>query len=73
LHKTYVNGKPFYFFRKGPRVGISYDRQVQPVYYDEVAHYMCCGFAGANPYNNGSMIHFFALREGVWYFVTLGK
>jgi hypothetical protein len=68
-----LNGKPFYFFRKGPRVGISYDGQVQPAYYDEVAHYMCCGFAGANPYNNESMIHFFALREGVWYFVTIGE
>ncbi len=67
------NGKPFYFFRKGPRVGISYDGQVQPVYYDEVAHYMCCGYAGDNPYNNGSMIHFFALREGTWYFVQIGR
>ena len=67
------NGKPFYFFRKGPRVGISYDGQVQPVYYDDVAHYLCCGTAGENPYNNGTMLSFFAQRDGVWYFVQMGK
>jgi hypothetical protein len=67
------NGKPFYFFRKGPRVGISYDGQVQPVYYDEVAHYLCCSFAGDNPYSNGALIHFFALREGAWYYVQMGR
>ena len=68
-----LNGKPFYFFRKVPRVGISYDGQVQPVYYDDVAHYLCCGFAGMNPFNNGAMISFFAQRDGVWYFVQMGS
>ncbi|MFO7623916.1 MAG: hypothetical protein R6V73_06160 [Anaerolineales bacterium] len=37
-----LNGKPFYYFRKGPRVGISYEEGILPVYYDEVIHYRCC-------------------------------
>ena len=68
-----IHGKPFFFFRKGPRVGISYDGQVQPVYYDDVAHYLCCGTGGNNPYYNGIFISFFAQRDGVWYFVQAGK
>ncbi len=31
-----VNGHPLYFFRKGQRVGISYNDQFLPVYYHEV-------------------------------------
>lgn len=33
-----INDKPFYFFRKGPRVGISYDGQFLSSYYDSIAH-----------------------------------
>jgi len=31
-----INDKPFYFFRKGPRVGISYNGQFLPNYYDSI-------------------------------------
>jgi hypothetical protein len=31
-----INDKPFYFFRKGPRLGISYDGQFLPYYYDSI-------------------------------------
>lgn len=68
-----IHGKPFFFFRKGPRVGISYDGQVLPVYYDDVAHYWCCGSAASNPHNNGNFISFFAQRDGAWYFVQAGR
>jgi hypothetical protein len=68
-----LNGRPFYFFRKGPRVGISYDGQVQPVYYDDVAHYLCCGLAVNNPHSTAAMLQFYALREGVWYSVQMGN
>lgn len=39
-----INNKPVYFFRKGARVGISYDGQILPLQYEDVTHgFMCCG------------------------------
>jgi hypothetical protein len=67
-----LNGKPFYYFRKGPRVGISYDGKILPVYYDDVFHYHCCGPAGYNAAGNGDMVWFYALRDGKWYYVEIG-
>ena len=67
-----LNGKPFYYFRKGPRVGISYDGQVQPVGFDDIYHDGCCGFAVNNNGGNPAMVWFNALREGMWYYVEIG-
>lgn len=33
-----IDGKPFYFFRKGPKMGMSYDGQFYSLGYDEIAH-----------------------------------
>lgn len=67
-----LNGKPFYYFRKGPRVGISYGGQTLPLYYDEIVHYLCCGYATYNPSGNEDMVWFYGLREGMWYYVEIG-
>ncbi len=66
-----VNDKPFYFFRKGPRVGISYDKQFRSLYYDEIIHGYCCGLALNNPRLIGNTISFFGKRDGVWQYVIL--
>ena len=63
--------KIFYFFRKGPRVGISFDGKVLPLYYDEVQHMGCCSYGMLNPRSSGNKIGFLALRDGMWYFVKL--
>jgi hypothetical protein len=63
--------KIFYFFRKGPRVGISFDGKVLPLYYDEIQHLGCCGYGILNPRSSGNKIGFLALRDGMWYFVKL--
>jgi hypothetical protein len=68
-----LNGQPFYYFRKGPRVGISYAGQVLPLYYDEIVHYCCCGPAAFNNAGNETMIWFYGLRDGTWYYVEIGK
>jgi hypothetical protein len=68
-----LNGQPFYYFRKGPRVGISYAGQVLPLYYDEIVHYRCCGPAAFNNAGNETMIWFYGLRDGTWYYVEIGK
>ncbi len=66
-----MDGKPFYFFRKGPRVGISYDEQFHSLYYDEIIHGYCCGYAQDNPRLIGNTISFLGKRDGIWYYVIL--
>ncbi len=68
-----LDGKPFYFFRKGPRIGISYDGQVLPVTYDDIPHYRCCEPAAFNAAGNGDMVWFYGLRDGTWHYVEIGK
>ncbi|HIE56816.1 MAG TPA: hypothetical protein EYP88_01100 [Anaerolineales bacterium] len=66
-----VNGKPFYFFRRGKRVGISYDGQIWPLYYHDVLRGYCCGLTVNNPMFRGSRVTFFARRDGIWYYVEM--
>lgn len=66
-----INKKPFYFFRKGPRVGFSYDGQFFSTYYDEIVHGYCCGLALNNPMVRDNVIRFFGKRGGVWHYVVL--
>jgi hypothetical protein len=68
-----LDGKPFYHFRKGPRVGISYGGVRLPVSYEEVIHYRCCEPAAFNNAGNEDMVWFYGLREGVWYYVEMGR
>jgi hypothetical protein len=67
-----VNGQPFYFFKKGNRIGVSYAGQVLPYQYDEVIHYRCCEPAMFNVGGNENMVWFHALRGGMWYYVEMG-
>jgi hypothetical protein len=66
-----IHDQPFYFFRKGPRIGFSYDGQFFSPYYDEVIHGYCCGLALNNPMMNDHTIRFFGRRDGIWYYVVL--
>ncbi|PKN95160.1 MAG: hypothetical protein CVU44_00300 [Chloroflexi bacterium HGW-Chloroflexi-6] len=63
--------KPFYFFRKGPSIGISYDNQFLNIQYDEIIHGYCCGLGLNNPTQHENTIHFFGKRGGVWYYVIV--
>ncbi|HYF92863.1 MAG TPA: hypothetical protein VD969_11520 [Symbiobacteriaceae bacterium] len=67
-----IDGKPFYFFAKGGKVGISYDGQPAGAAYDEVVHYKCCEPAAFNPAGNDSMVWFYARRGELWHFVEAG-
>lgn len=66
-----MEGKPFYFFRKGPQVGISYDGLFLPVYYHEIVHGYCCGLALNNPRKDENTIRFFGMRDGIWKYVVV--
>jgi hypothetical protein len=67
-----LNEKPFYYFRKGPRVGISYDGSTLPHYYDEIIHYRCCEPGAFNNGGSEDMAWFYGLRDGTWYYVEIG-
>jgi len=66
-----IDNKPFFFFRKGPRTGISYDGQFLPNYYHEIVHGYCCGLALNNPMIRGNAITFYGNRDGIWYLVVV--
>ncbi len=66
-----VEDKPVYLFRKGPRIGLSYDGKILPLEYQDVARYWCCGLAVNNPDVDNNSVHFFGKRNGVWYYVEV--
>jgi hypothetical protein len=66
-----IDGHPFYFFRKGPRVGISYNNQFFSAYYHEIIHGYCCGLALNNPMGYEHTVRFFGKRDGLWYYVVV--
>lgn len=67
-----MKGKPFYFFKKSGRIGISYGGEEISSGYTEVPHYGCCSGAALNPRRAENMVSFFAQREGTWYYVEIG-
>jgi len=66
-----IDDKPSYFFRKDGRVGFSFSGKIYPLDYQNIAVYMCCGYAVNNPSIEDNSAHFFAERDGVWYYVVL--
>jgi len=66
-----LNNKPFYFFRKGPRSGISYDGDSLSVHYQEIAHGYCCALGLNNPRSFENSVRFFGRRDGIWYYVVV--
>ncbi|HYF77185.1 MAG TPA: hypothetical protein VD973_08645 [Symbiobacteriaceae bacterium] len=67
-----IDGKPFYFYRTGGKIGISYDGRHQGAEYDEVMHYRCCEPAMFNPAGNDTMAWFHARKGEMWYYVEAG-
>lgn len=67
-----LNDQPTYFFRKGPKVGISYNSKILPVSYDYVVHYYCCAYGMMNPRGGQNMMRFYGLRDGTWVDVEIG-
>lgn len=67
-----LGGKPFYFFERFGRVGVSYDGQDIPLGYDHVSHHRCCSAGELNPRSFENMVGFFAVRGDKWYYVEIG-
>jgi len=67
-----MNGKPFYFFDRDGKIGISYNGQEVILGYSQIPHYQCCSAAQLNPRKAKDMVAFFGQREGKWYYVEIG-
>jgi hypothetical protein len=66
-----LGGKPFYFFERFGRVGISYGGQEIPLGYERVIHYECCSAGELNPRTFENMVGFFATRGDKWHYVEI--
>jgi hypothetical protein len=67
-----LSGKPFFFYRRGEHVGLSYDGQEADLEYDNIPHYLCCSEGVLNPTQAENMVAFFAQHGDTWYYVELG-
>jgi hypothetical protein len=68
-----LDGRPFYFYVKDGNTYLSYDGQTLPLVYTRVFHKACCEPAAFNVGSNDRMVWFYALKNGWWYYVELGK
>ena len=67
-----LNGQPFYFGVRDGQTYLVYDGRPLPVKYDQVYHGMCCEPGAFNVSGNEQMVWFYALRDGIWYYVEMG-
>ena len=66
-----IDDKPVYLFRRGTRMGFSYDRKVLLLPYQNIARGLCCGLASNNPKTIDDSIYLFGRRDGVWYYAVV--
>jgi hypothetical protein len=66
-----IKDKPLYLFRKGARLGLSYNGKFLLLPYEDIPRGLCCGLAANNPGMIADSMYFFGKREGVWYYVMV--
>lgn len=66
-----VEDKPVFLFRRGSRLGLSYDGRFLLLPYEDIARGLCCGFASNNPTTLDDSIYFFGKRDGTWYYAVV--
>lgn len=67
-----LSGKPFFFYQRDGKIGISYDGQEADLGYTSIPHYLCCAESVLNPIPAKNMVALFAQRGEDWYYVELG-
>jgi hypothetical protein len=63
--------KPIYLFRKGAKLGLSYNGKFLLLPYEDIPRGLCCGLGVNNPGVLDNSMHFFGKRDGVWYYVVV--
>jgi hypothetical protein len=73
FHWQAIGGAPFFFYVKDSLVYLNYAGRDLPYYYDQVIHDQPGELAMYNPGSAGDLVWFYALRDGLWYYVEAGK
>lgn len=68
-----LDGKPFYFYKKGGQIHVSYNNEDLPIAYEEIPHFRCCSGAEVNPIAGQNWVGFFGRRNGTWYYTEIGQ
>ena len=66
-----IEDREVFLFRKDGRTGLFYDGKVAALPYQDVTRHLCCGLVVNNPILTDHEARFFAVREGVWYYVII--
>ena len=67
-----VNGSPFYFFSKSGVYGLSYAGRTLPQHFDDIIHgLLCCEPAAYSLNSSSEGAWFYALKDKVWYLVSV--
>jgi hypothetical protein len=69
FHWQVIQQQPFFFFVDNGLTHLNYAGKVQPFYYDLVVHGSQDVNGLFNPGSNDRMVWFYALRDGLWYYV----
>ena len=67
-----INGRPFYFYTRDGKTGVSFDGEEIPLGYDGVSHYGCCSGGELNPRMAQNIVGFYAWRESRWFYTEIG-
>lgn len=68
-----VNGQPLYFYARNGVIHLNYAGSDLPYTYDRVIHGNQGDTAIFNPGKNARMVWFYALRDGLWYYIEAGN
>lgn len=68
----WIQGKPFYFFKRNGQIGISIDENETMLGFEKIEHYGCCSAGSLNPAPAQNMVSFFAQKDSAWYYVEIG-
>jgi hypothetical protein len=71
FHWQIINAHPFFFFLDNGLTYLSYAGTVQPFFYDYVIRGGHDEASLFNPGSNDQMVWFYALRDGLWYYVEV--
>lgn len=66
-----VDNRPAFLFRKGSRLGLSYDGKVLLLPYQDIPRGLCCGLGINNPGFIDGVMRLFGQRDGVWYYAVV--
>ena len=69
----FLDGRPFFLFRRGTRIDANYNGVEVPLGYNQVIHYGCCSESTLNLVKYEDHLDFFARKGEGWYYVEISS